>query len=78
MRKVIEGLLWAGYKGECKGKVPCYILKNTTTANSKANTFDDCEDGIYLCDILKKFAAKQIIITIAQAGISKLRKEEIK
>lgn len=52
--KKIKGKLWLGFKGECKSKIPCYLIKRKG------------EDGIFLCDILSKYVNKQIKITVEE------------
>jgi tetrahydromethanopterin S-methyltransferase subunit G len=63
--EVFEGLLWAGYIGECKKdkRTPCYVLEETELTETKKR-IDDMEDGIFVCDVLKKYAGKQVKITI--------------
>lgn len=63
--EVCEGLLWTGYIGECKKdkRIPCYVLEDTELGENK-KVIDDIADGIFLCDILKKYAGRQIKITI--------------
>ena len=60
-----EGLLWCGYIGECKKdkRTPCYVLEDTELSKTK-KTLDDTADGIFLCDILKSYAGKQVKIIV--------------
>ena len=50
---IIEGKLWVGPIGECKQdeRNPCYIIK-------------PFQDATFPCDILKKFAGKEVTIII--------------
>jgi len=52
--KIVKGKVWSGYIGECKQdkRCPCYIIRKPQG------------DGVFLCDILKKFARKEVIILI--------------
>lgn len=58
----IEGLLWCGFSGECNKRIPCYILEGTKKGETK--DFDEAADGTFLCDILHKYANKNIRVTI--------------
>lgn len=48
----IKGKVWCGFKNECKDKTPCYIIPKPF------------EDGVFLCDILKKYAGKIVSVVI--------------
>lgn len=63
----ISGLLWTGYIGECEKdkRTPCYILENTKLNETK-KTIDNMGDGIFLCDILKKYAGRQVEIIVKE------------
>ena len=50
-RYVLEGLVWFGFEGELK-RPPCYIIPRPAS------------DGIFVSDVLRKFAAKRVKITI--------------
>ena len=52
--EMVKGRVWSGFIGECKGdkRTPCYIIPEPD------------EEGIFLCDILKKYAKQEVVITI--------------
>ena len=61
---VYEGKVWTGWKGECQCKPwntpSMYIYK-------------PMEDGLFICNILKKFFGKKVRITIEPITQSKKR-----
>ncbi len=50
--KKIKGVIYGGFKGECGKRNPWYIIPKPG------------EDGIFICDILKKYVRKKVEITI--------------
>lgn len=53
----VKGKVWTGFIGECKDRCPCYIIP-------KAG-----EDGVFICDVLRKFFRKKVTITIKEKEI---------
>ncbi len=61
----IKGKVWSGYIGECKHdkRNPFFAIQEEPD--------DEWDDAIFICDILKKFAGKDVVITIKLLGDEK-------
>lgn len=58
--KKVTGIIWNGFVEECKCRMPFYIINEKEFINKEFG------DGVFLCDILKKFVNKNVSIEIKE------------